>query len=171
MAKDIESIVLGGGCFWCMEAIFQKVKGVISVLPGYAGGILENPSYEKVCTGQTGHAEVVKVGFDSKKISMEKILEIFFLAHDSTSLNRQGNDVGTQYRSIILFSDQKQKKVVDEFIAKMQKKYGGKFCTEVKELEQFYEAEEYHQSYYLNNKDSRYCKLVIQPKLDELLDS
>ncbi len=165
MKNNIQTIILGGGCFWCIEAIFQKIKGIISLTPGYTGGTLENPSYEDVCTGNTGHAEVVKIEFDSKIITLEKLLQIFFLAHDPTTLNRQGGDVGTQYRSIILYSNEDQKETINNAIDN----YKDEVVTEVKPLEKFYEAEEYHKDYYLKNEDARYCKLIIKPKIDKVI--
>jgi peptide-methionine (S)-S-oxide reductase len=164
-----ESIVLGGGCFWCLEAIFQKIDGVTKVISGYAGGTSVNPSYQQVCTGSTGHAEVIKVEFDNTKISLEKILKVYFLAHDPTTRNRQGNDVGTQYRSTILYTDEPQKKVIEKVIEDVQKESPDSIVTEVKPLENFYEAEDYHKDYFKNNPNSSYCRFVIQPKLDKVL--
>jgi peptide-methionine (S)-S-oxide reductase len=166
-----ETIVLGGGCFWCIEAIFQRVDGVIGAVPGYAGGTFEDPSYEDISTGDTGHAEVVKVNFDSGVISLEKILKIFFLAHDPTSLNRQGSDVGTQYRSIILYTDDTQKKVIDRVVDQVRDEYEEQIVTEIKRLGNFYKAEEYHKDYYKKNPNAAYCRLVIKPKLDKVLNS
>mgnify|MGYP000900419349 FL=1 len=131
----MEVIILGGGCFWCLEAIFQRIDGIDSVISGYAGGHTDNPTYEKVLIGDTGHAEVVKVGFNPSKITLEKILKIFLLAHDPTSLNRQGADIGTQYRSIILYSNEKQRKIIEEVIKKAQGEYSDLIVTEVKKLE------------------------------------
>jgi len=166
-----ETIVLGGGCFWCIEAIFQRIDGVIEAIPGYAGGTLEDPSYEEVSTGDTGHAEVVKVNFDPRVISLEKILRIFFLAHDPTSLNRQGSDVGTQYRSIILYTNNIQKKIIDKVIEQVKDEYDGQIVTEIKLLEKFYKAEEYHKDYYKKNPNVAYCRLIIKPKLEKVLKS
>lgn len=171
MEKDIQTIVLGGGCFWCVEAVFQKIEGVISVIPGYSGGSVEDPSYEDVCSGNTGHAEVVELQFNSKKISLEKILKVFFLAHDPTTLNRQGSDIGTQYRSIILYSDMNQKEIINDVIGKLQGEYKESIVTEVKALGNFYKAEGYHKDYYLNNQNLGYCRLVIQPKIDKVISN
>lgn len=167
--EDIKSIVLGGGCFWCLEAIFQRIPGVLFVTSGYSGGDMENPSYEEVCTGETGHAEVVKVEFNIKEISLEKILNIFFLAHDPTTLNRQGNDIGTQYRSVIFFSFSEDEKVIKDVINEVKKEYKENIVTEVQKLEHFYEAEDYHKNYYDLNRNNPYCRLVIKPKLDQVL--
>lgn len=169
--SNIESIVLGGGCFWCLEAIFQKEEGVVSVISGYAGGNVDNPKYEDVCSGNTGHAEVVKVGFDTEKVSLKRILGLFFIAHDSTTLNRQGNDIGSQYRSIILYTDEKQKDIVNEYIDSIKGNYKDKIVTEVIPLDTFYEAEEYHKDYYLNNPSNSYCRFVIEPKLKKVSES
>ncbi|MDX9739255.1 MAG: peptide-methionine (S)-S-oxide reductase MsrA [Candidatus Dojkabacteria bacterium] len=163
-------IILGGGCFWCLEAIFQRIDGIDSVVSGYAGGHTDNPTYEKVLIGDTGHAEVVKVRFNSKKITLEQILKIFLLAHDPTTLNRQGADIGTQYRSIILYSNEKQRKIIEEVIKKAQGEYSDLIVTEVKKLEKFYEAEGYHRDYYNNNPNVGYCRFVIKPKLDKIIN-
>ncbi len=166
---NIENIVLGGGCFWCLEAIFQRIKGVVNVTPGYAGGTIENPSYIQVCTGNTGHAEVVKIEFNTSKISLKKILRIFFLAHNPTTMNRQGNDFGTEYRSIILYSNENQRGVVEKIISEVQGDFQERIVTEVKPLEDFYEAEEYHKDFFNKNPNSSYCRIIIQPKLDHVL--
>lgn len=162
-----ESIVLGGGCFWCIEAAFSRTKGVISAVSGYAGGSLENPSYEHVCSGTTGHAEVVKITFDTNQITLEDILHIYFLIHDPTTLNRQGHDIGTQYRSVVFYKDAEQKETVEKIIKELteEKVYNDPFVTEVLPLTEFYEAEEYHQHYFANNPDQAYCQAVIAPKL------
>lgn len=165
-----ETIVLGGGCFWCIEAIFQRVEGVIDVIPGYSGGTIVDPSYEQVCTGSTGHAEVVKVYFDSNVISLEKILRVFFIAHDPTSLDRQGNDIGTQYRSVIFYNSNDQKKIINDVIENIKGDYDRAIVTEVDRLETFYEAEEYHKDYYKNNPNAAYCRFVIKPKLEKVLN-
>lgn len=164
----METIVLGGGCFWCLEAIFQKEEGVVSVVSGYAGGNVDNPKYEDVCSGNTGHAEVVKVEFDTEIVSFKRILELFFIAHNPTTLNRQGNDVGTQYRSIVLYSDDKQRDIVNEYIDSIKGNYKDEIVTEVVPLETFYQAEEYHKDYYLNNQNNSYCRFVIEPKLKKV---
>ncbi|HBB64366.1 MAG: peptide methionine sulfoxide reductase, peptide-methionine (S)-S-oxide reductase [candidate division WS6 bacterium GW2011_GWC1_33_20] len=167
--KRKEIIVIGGGCFWCIEAVFQRVDGVISAIPGYAGGTSKNPSYMQVCTGNTGHAEVIKVIFDPEKVSLRKILKIFFLSHDPTTLNRQGNDMGTQYRSIVLYSNESQKKVIESVIGDIQRGSEKKIVTEIEALDIFYEAEEYHKNFFNSNPNSSYCKLIIKPKLDKVL--
>jgi peptide-methionine (S)-S-oxide reductase len=150
----------GGGCFWCLEATFQLVPGVTHVTPGYAGGTLKNPTYEQVSTGTTGHAEVVKIDFDPTQITYEQLLKIFFKVHDPTTPNRQGNDIGPQYRSIILYTNDKQKQIAQSFLTNT--------VTELVPLDVFYEAESYHHNYYQNHPDQAYCQLVIRPKLDKL---
>jgi len=165
MAK--ETAVFGGGCFWCTEAIFKELKGVVSVMPGYAGGSILNPTYESVCSGKTGHAEVIKIEFDPERIKFRDLLTVFFASHDPTTLNRQGNDIGPQYRSVILYSTQQQKSDAESFINEINSshKEGQSVVTEIKPLGKFYEAEEYHRDYYKNNKDQPYCQIVINPKL------
>lgn len=159
-----KSIVLGGGCFWCLEAIYNEIKGV-NAISGYAGGTTKNPSYKEVTTGRTGHAEVVKVKYNSEIMTLEQILEIFFEMHDPTTLNRQGNDIGTQYRSIILYQTPKEKKIIEKAIEKAQKNWERPIVTEVKELETFYKAEKYHQQFYKKNPNQGYCRFIIKPKL------
>ncbi len=166
---NYEYIVLGGGCFWCLEAVFKRVHGIVNVESGYAGGDIENPSYEDVCSGQTGHAEVTKITFDKSIISLEKVLKIFFLAHDSTTLNRQGNDIGTEYRSIILYENDDQKDTIEKVINEKQKESKETIVTEVELLRIFYPAEEYNQNFFENNSNQPYCRFVIQPKLDKVL--
>jgi peptide-methionine (S)-S-oxide reductase len=169
--KMSETIVLGGGCFWCVESVYQNVEGVESVESGYAGGDTKNPTYEQVCSGKTGHAEVVKITFDPDKISLPEILEIFFIAsHDPTTLNRQGNDVGTQYRSIILWESQQQLDTANMVINKLNSEevFNGKIVTELKELTDYYPAEKYHQNYFKNNPAQPYCLFSIPPKLAKL---
>jgi len=163
-----ETIVLGGGCFWCTEALLSTLVGVLRVTPGYAGGKAEDPTYRQVCNGGTGHAEVVEVEYDPEVISLEDLLEVFFATHDPTSLNRQGADVGTQYRSIILYDSYTQKLNVEGFVAELAREYDKPIVTEVKELERFYPAEEYHQRYYEKNPNQPYCRAVISPKLAKL---
>jgi peptide-methionine (S)-S-oxide reductase len=167
MKKLEEKIVLGGGCFWCIEAVFSRVRGVSSAISGYAGGSVKEPTYEQVCSGKTGHAEVTQVTFDPAEISLEDILRIFFSVHDPTTLNRQGNDMGTQYRSVILYSNEKQKETVEKIMQEIEgeKIYEGKIVTELKPLEKFYPAEEYHQHYFQKNPDAAYCQIVIAPKV------
>lgn len=168
MSNRHQDIVLGGGCFWCMEAVFNTLKGIIKATPGYAGGIIMNPNYKEVCGGGTGHAEVVSVEYDPAEISLEDILEVFFLTHDPTSLNQQGADIGTQYRSIILYTSEEQKERVEAFIDGIKKNYDKPVVAEVKPLERFYPAEEYHRRYYERNKNLPYCRLIISPKLEKL---
>ncbi|WP_018690951.1 peptide-methionine (S)-S-oxide reductase MsrA [Algicola sagamiensis] len=161
-----QTIVLGGGCFWCVEAAFLEIRGVKSVLPGYAGGEMHNPTYHDVCTGQTGHAEVVKVSFDPKEVELNIILKLFFGMHDPTSLNRQGNDVGTQYRSIILYQDEAQKEIAESVMKEVDQGLPMKITTELSSLSTFYPAEENHHQYYANNLEKPYCMLVVSPKLN-----
>lgn len=167
--ENIEIAVFGNGCFWCTEAIFQKLKGVVSVKPGYSGGEKPNPSYEEVCSGSTGHAEVIKIEYDSSEIDFEVLLEVFFSTHDPTTLNRQGNDVGEQYRSVIFYTSDEQKQKAEEFISKLtaDKVYSSAIVTQIKPLEKFYEAEDYHHNYFERNKDKPYCQVVINPKLQK----
>lgn len=164
----IEIAIFGGGCFWCTEAVYQELEGVISVLPGYAGGHTPNPSYEAVCTGQTGHAEAIQVEFDPEKISYKTLLTVFFGTHDPTTLNRQGNDTGTQYRSIILTTSPEQKTTAEAFIKEAQVDLEDPIMTEIKLLETFYEAEDTHKNYYARNVLQPYCQFVINPKLAKL---
>lgn len=163
-----EIAVFGGGCFWCTEAIYQELEGVVEVWPGYAGGTTPNPTYEAVCSGRTGHAEAIKIEFDPIKISYQKLLAVFFGTHDPTTLNRQGNDVGTQYRSIILTTSPGQKVAAEAYIKEAQKDVGDPIVTEIKPLETFYEAEDYHKNYYARNVLQPYCQFVINPKLSKL---
>jgi len=166
----MEIITLAGGCFWCTEAVFSIVKGVKNVEPGYTGGSVANPTYEQVSSGTTGHAEAVKVTFDSKVISLEDILEIFFATHDPTSINRQGADVGTQYRSVIFYHNKTQKIVAEKVIASLneQKIWDNPIVTDVEPLELFYFAEEYHKEYYKKHPEQAYCQVVISPKVAKL---
>jgi peptide-methionine (S)-S-oxide reductase len=165
-----EVAVFGGGCFWCTEAIFGELRGVISVMPGYAGGVVANPTYEQVCGGGTGHAEVIKIEFDPSQISYKDLLAVFFATHDPTTLNRQGDDVGTQYRSTVLYSNEEQKQEAKNFIKvlKDSSAFGRPVVTIVEPLGQFYEAESYHQKYYANNSYQPYCQVTIPPKLQKL---
>ena len=167
MRQNYNSAILGGGCFWCTEAVYNRVKGVISVMPGYAGGKVENPSYHEVCEGTTGHAEVIRIEFDPKIITYKKLLEIFFDIHDPTTLNRQGNDVGTQYRSIIFYSDDEQKKETVDYIRNLKDKkvFVREIITETQPLIKFYPAEDYHKDYYDKNEYAPYCDLIISPKI------
>ncbi len=163
-----EIATLGGGCFWCMEAVFERLPGVISVTSGFAGGTTENPTYQEVCTGNTGHAEVTQIEFDPAKISYAKLLEVFWQAHDPTTLNRQGADEGTQYRSIILYHDEKQKLIAEKSKLEAQKNFNNPIVTEIVPLKKFYQAEDYHQEYYDDNSNAGYCRVVIAPKLEKL---
>ena len=162
--------VLGGGCFWCLEAVYEQLPGVIDVVSGYAGGKTKNPTYKQVCTGLTGHAEVVEITYDPDIISYKELLKYFWKAHDPTQVNRQGADVGTQYRSIILYTDDTQKNEALEYIALLEKEkvYYRPIVTQVEPLDVFYPAEAYHQDYYANNKNVGYCQAVIAPKLEKL---
>ncbi len=163
-----ETATFGGGCFWCLEAVLQRIEGVLSVTSGYAGGTTTNPSYEQVCTGQTGHAEVVQVDFDPEMISYEELLDVFWQAHDPTTLNRQGADVGTQYRSIILTADENQKRTAEASRRKAQKGWRDPIVTEIQPLSTFWKAEDYHQNYYNTHTSAGYCRVVISPKLKKL---
>ncbi len=165
-----ETATIGGGCFWCAEAVFQRIPGVQSVTSGFAGGATPNPSYEQVCTGTTGHAEVIQLKFDPAVLSYDKVLEIFWEAHDPTTLNRQGADLGTQYRSIILYSDEAQKKAAEASKAKAAEHFKDPIVTEIVPLKAFYPAEDYHQNFYnLNKNKQSYCQFVITPKLKKLI--
>ncbi len=165
-----EIAVFGGGCFWCTEAIFKMLKGVSSVLPGYAGGEIENPTYEQVSSGNTGHTECAKVEFDPMEVTYKDLLTVFFGSHDPTTLNRQGNDVGSQYRSAIFYTTPIQKEVAKNFIKELNESTpeGRPIVTEVLPLDKFYDAEEYHKDYYSRNEGAPYCELVINPKLEKL---
>jgi len=162
--------VFGGGCFWCTEAIFQNLRGVAKVTSGYAGGNIENPSYEAVCSGRTGHAEVVKIEFDPTAIPYSVLLEVFFATHDPTTLNRQGHDAGEQYRSVVFYTSEAQKQEAVRLIDALSDsgEYDKAIVTEIKPLEQFYPAEDYHQNYFNENKTQPYCQAVIRPKLQKL---
>ncbi|SFB83591.1 peptide-methionine (S)-S-oxide reductase [Parapedobacter composti] len=163
----------GGGCFWCTEVIFQQLAGVNSVKPGYMGGRRENPTYEQVCTGATGHAEVVHIDYDETVLPYRRLLEVFFKTHDPTTLNRQGNDIGTQYRSVIFYHDAQQRTEAEAFIRELveHKVYAAPIVTEVSPAQPFYEAEDYHHNYFNNNPQNPYCAAVIAPKLRKFLDS
>jgi len=165
----MKEIILGGGCFWCIEAVFKRVDGVIKAISGYSGGKRENPSYEQVCSGATGHAEVVKVVYDEAKITLKELLEIFFAIHDPTTLNRQGADKGTQYRSVVYYENEDEKKIIKEAIKDTQKDYTQKIVTQVSLKQPFYKAEVYHQNYYDTNPSQGYCQVVIKPKVQKFL--
>jgi len=162
-----EEIVLGGGCFWCIEAAFKEVNGVTEVTSGYAGGHTENPSYREVCSGNTGHAEVVKIVFEEDMIDTLEILEFFFRIHNPTTKDREGPDIGSQYRSIILYNSEEQKKEVEAFIENVKDNYSDEIVTAIKELEEFYVAEEKHQDYFEKNPDDAYCTMHAQPKVEK----
>lgn len=164
----MESIVLGGGCFWCVEAAYQLIRGVSQVLPGYAGGSVTHPTYEQVTTGTTGHAEVVKVQFDPGMISLDDILDIFWAIHDPTTPDRQGHDIGPQYRSVILFENAQQKEVIDASLQQVSSLWPDPIVTEVAPLKAFYEAEPEHHNYFQSHPEQAYCQVVINPKLSKL---
>jgi len=164
-----ERIVLGGGCFWCIEAVYRNVKGVKSVISGYAGGARSNPTYENICSGVTGHAEIVDIKYDSELITLTEILDIFFVVHNPTTLNAQGADKGTQYRSVIYYANEEEKNVIIESIKKHQNEFEDKIITEVSSLPEVYPAEAYHQNYYNLNSSQGYCQVVIAPKLQKFM--
>ncbi len=165
-----ETCVLAGGCFWCMEAIFQDINGIINVESGFSGGHVQNPTYKEVCTGNTGHAESVRITYDPSVISFSAILDLFFSMHDPTSLNRQGEDVGTQYRSEIFYMNEDQKQIAENFIKNLEKKktFNKPIVTKIEKFTAFYPAEDYHRNYYKNNSEQPYCKYVISPKVKKL---
>ncbi len=177
--ENKEVAVFGGGCFWCTEAVFKMLKGVESVSPGYAGGTIINPTYEQVSRGLTGHIECIKIEFDPKEISYKELLTVFFGSHDPTTLNRQGNDIGTQYRSVIFYTTQEQKEIAENFVKELnesppeqaENKGDQPIVTEVAPLDVFYVAENYHQDYYERNKEVAYCQIVINPKLEKVQHS
>lgn len=171
MENNLAVATFGNGCFWCTEAIFQRLKGVKTVMPGYTGGKTKNPTYYEVCTGFTGHAEVIQISYDPEIISFRELLDVFFYTHDPTTLNRQGNDKGTQYRSAIFYHDKNQKKEAEKIIEQLEleKVYDDKIVTEITRLDKFYFAEDYHKNYYNNNKDQAYCRAIINPKLDKFV--
>jgi peptide-methionine (S)-S-oxide reductase len=168
MERHTQIAVFASGCFWCTEAVFERLKGIISVMPGYTGGAVPNPRYEQVCTGRTGHAESIRVEFDPSKISYHDLLSVFFATHDPTSLNRQGADVGTEYRSAIFYNSEEQREAAEAYIKELDAELPRKVVTEVVPLKEFYEAEDYHQQYYDNNSFAPYCQFVIEPKLHKL---
>lgn len=168
MSKQ-EVATLGAGCFWCVEAVFQELRGVLSVIPGYSGGTIKNPAYREVCTGRTGHAEVAQVTYDAEIISFKEILEVFWKTHDPTTLNRQGADVGTQYRSAIFYHDENQKEIAEHYKSELDKSgaFDDPIVTEISPLINFYEAEDYHRNYFRFNSEQPYCNLVIRPKVEK----
>ena len=163
----MQTLVLGGGCFWCTEAVFQRIKGVVKVVSGYSGGKYPNPTYREICEGNSGHAEVIEISFDESQISIEDLLLIFFHIHDPTTLNQQGNDVGSQYRSVIFYADEFQQKVAENLIQHLENDqiFDDSIVTEISPLQAFYPAEDYHQNYYNLNSYQPYCSVVIAPKL------
>ena len=167
MTQTTESATLGGGCFWCLEAVFDNLQGVVSVESGYSNGKTVNPTYQQVCGGDTGHAEVVRVNFDPGKITFREILEVFFTIHDPTTLNSQGNDFGTQYRSAIFYNSPGQKAAAEQLIAELtaKKAFGAPIVTEIAPAQTFYAAEDYHQEYFVNNSAQPYCQFVVAPKV------
>lgn len=167
-AEKTEHATLGGGCFWCLEAVFQRIPGVKSVTSGYAGGTVPSPTYKQVCTGTTGHAEVVQIEFDPSVLSYAHLLDMFWECHDPTTLNRQGADVGTQYRSVIFYHDEHQKEIAEKSKLEAQKSFSDQIVTQIQPLKAFYKAEDYHQDYYNNNSNAPYCSFVIRPKLQKL---
>lgn len=164
----MEKILLGGGCFWCIEAAYSRVNGVVSAVSGYAGGKNPNPTYQQICTGATGHAEVVEVTFDESIISCEEILEIFFTIHNPTTLNAQGADVGTQYRSVIFYNSEEQKECAKKVVSTIKENFRDPIVTELSVAPEFYEAEAYHQNYFDLNPSQGYCQVVIAPKIEKL---
>ncbi len=167
MTTATETITLGGGCFWCTEAVFERVDGVTAVESGYSNGHVPHPSYEQVCTGDTGHSEVVRVSFDPARITLREVLEIFFTVHDATQLNRQGNDVGTQYRSGIYFHDEEQQRIARAVIDEVNAASGGRVVTELLPESNYSRAEDYHQHYFANHPNQGYCAMVVAPKVEK----
>jgi peptide-methionine (S)-S-oxide reductase len=170
MSHTIQKVAFGGGCFWCTEAVFLMIEGVEKVYPAYTGGTIPHPTYEQVCTGDTGHVEVAVVEYDSTKVSFDDLLTVFFASHDPTTKNRQGNDVGTQYRSVIFYETEEQKTASEEYIkhANESSQFGDPVVTTVEPLGEVYEAEEYHKNYYNNHTSAPYCALIINPKLEKV---
>lgn len=173
MEKNLQVATFAGGCFWCTEAVFNRLKGVQQVVSGYTGGHIKNPAYREICTGRTGHAEAIQIFFDETIISYQELLEIFFATHDPTTLNRQGNDTGTQYRSAIFYSNDNQKKETTDFISYLEKEhiFNKAITTEIVKLELFYNAEENHQNYYNLNQEQPYCQYIINPKIKKLKET
>ena len=170
MSSEYKLATFGSGCFWCTEAVFQRLKGVLKAESGYSGGRRENRTYEQVCTGVSGHAEVVQITYDPTQIKFEELLEVFWKTHDPTTLNRQGNDIGTQYRSVIFYHDDEQKQLADEYKNKLDEAeiFDSPIVTEISRFDKFYPAEKYHQDYYNNNSSQPYCSFVITPKVEKL---
>ncbi len=170
MTQLFKTAIFAGGCFWCTEAVFNRIEGVTQVISGYTGGFIKDPAYREVCEGRTGHAEATKIIFDKDKVSYKELLEIFFATHDPTTLNRQGNDVGTQYRSAIFYLDEEQKNSAEDFIVHLNSSnvFEKPIVTEINKIKVFYDAENNHQDYYENNKQQGYCQVIINPKLKKL---
>jgi len=166
----IEHTTIGGGCFWCIDAIFRQFEGVISVTSGYSGGLSQNPDYEEICTGESGHAEVIQIEFNADIISFDLLINVFFNIHDPTTLNQQGNDIGTQYRSVIFYHNEIQKQYIEKIIPELnaKNKWHNPIVTELKPLEKFYSAEQYHQDFYRNNQGNPYCNFMIPSKLEKI---
>ena len=163
----MESAIFGGGCFWCLDAVFRDVAGVASVESGYSGGQTDNPCYEEICSGETGHAEVVRISFDPDLVSFQSLLHIFFSIHDPTSLNRQGNDVGSQYRSVVFYTSEEQKSIAQNMMTEVSAMFASPLVTELVAVQKFFVAEQYHQDYYRNNPAQGYCAYLIAPKLEK----
>ncbi|PKA84063.1 peptide-methionine (S)-S-oxide reductase [Ulvibacter sp. MAR_2010_11] len=170
MEENFEKIVLAGGCFWCTEAVFQRIEGVEEVISGYTGGNIKNPAYREICTGRTGHAEAIQITYNPTQVSLETLLEVFFATHDPTTLNRQGNDIGTQYRSAVFYANDIQKQKAADFIELLTKNrvFDKPIVTKLEPLTVFYEAEEDHQNYYNENKEQSYCQFIIAPKVEKI---
>ena len=170
LMNEMQKATFGAGCFWCVEAVFERLDGVKDVMPGYTGGHKNNPTYKEICTGMTGHAEVAQVTYDSKIITFNELLDMFWKSHDPTTRNRQGNDIGTQYRSAIFYHNDEQKLLAEESKLKIDKSriFTNPIVTEITKLDKFWPAEDYHNNYYANNMDQPYCRIVIKPKLDKL---
>ncbi len=167
--RELETAIFAGGCFWCMEAVFELMPGIQSIEPGYTGGNRQNPSYEEVCSGETNHAEAVRIVFQPSEISFESLLELFFSAHNPTTLNQQGADIGTQYRSAVFYTTHEQKEKTLQYIKQLQTTLRDPIVTEVQPLDQFFPAEKYHHQYFLKNPNARYCQMVIQPKVKKVI--
>ena len=169
MEQGWEEITLGAGCFWCVEAVFQELKGVKSVVSGYAGGVKDKPTYKEVCSGMTGHAEVARIVYDPNEVTVDEILEVFWQTHDPTTLNRQGNDVGTQYRSVVFYHTEEQKNIAEKYKKELDASgaFSAPIVTEIVEINNYYEAEEYHQNYYNEHGNESYCRYVIGPKMEK----
>ena len=167
----VKTCFFGGGCFWCTEAVFKNISGVISVFPGYMGGVIKNPTYEQVCEGYTGHAEIIKIEYESSKISFKDLLYIFFSTHDPTTLNRQGNDIGTQYRSSVFTNDDSEIEILNNYILELNNSTNKEIVTTIERVSDFYIAEDYHHNYFNLNKNVPYCSAVIEPKIKKLMQS